>query len=259
MNYLLIIVSSIIFTSLADRLYATESKTQVYTIGVENIDYSPLFAFNKTPSAAQSILEMFAEQEGLQFIYTPMPVVELYYHLSISKTIDFKFPDAPAWRSGSRLGKKPVYSDPVLSYCDVVLLSPKAANLDLKQLKTIGIVKGFSPLALQPYIDNKQITVLRTESVEKLLESATDNRLNAIYINYDVGKYLLKQKPHKKVSLTVNPELPSFCGAYRLSTVKYPQLINRFNLFMISHQKEIQAIKKQFGLLHSLPDNPDKN
>lgn len=91
----------------------------------------------------------------------------------------------------------------------------------------------------------------KTSNIGNLLSGALENKLDTVYINIDVDLYLLKTRFPNRKPLYYDNQLPKFCAQYRLFTIKHPDLMHRFDAFMVSHQKDILPIKKSFQFLHS--------
>lgn len=221
-----------------------------YDVGVEDVDYAPHYAFGYQRSAAEEILTLFATQASLNFHFKPMELSKLYHHFLNSGELDFKYPDNPVWNAEAKKGKIVYYSEPVLPYCDGIMLSPSESHSSMADLKWIGIVKGFTPEALSPHLQRGGINLLSTTDSIKLIEAALNNRVDGIYLNIDVGNYLLNTRFYQKVpTLSYDASLPHTCGNYYLSTTKFPHIIVAFNTFLSQHREQINDIKERFKII----------
>lgn len=215
-------------------------------VGVEPIDYRPLYdgAGDHYQGLARDLLDAFAKQAGYRFQYRPIPVNRLYRNLVEGK-IDFKFPDSPAWQPDIKRHHVVVYSDPVLSYVDGTMVPPARSGEKISEIKRVGTILGFSP---PPYRDSgrlSDITVLNTSSLRSLIEVARYHRVDGIYVNVLVGRYWL-HKTGNDGMLVYDPGLPHVRGTYRLSTMRYPEVIKRFNRFLKDRRDLVQQLEKRY-------------
>ena len=81
-------------TALILLVAAFASHAQTFVIGVEDIDYYPLYAYKdgKYQGVAKDILDKFASSKGYTFEYKPFPVIRLTKYF-VEGQVDLKFPD----------------------------------------------------------------------------------------------------------------------------------------------------------------------
>ena len=88
---------------------------------------------------------------------------------------------------------------------------------------------------------------MNTKTVEQLIHMLASGRVDAIYFNTDVAIQLAKELYPEK-TLTSHPKYPAFDYAYHLSSIKHKELIIKFNNFLKSHAKQVEKIRKRYGL-----------
>lgn len=49
--------------------------------------------------------------------------------------------------------------------------------------------------------------------------------------------------------LVVSEKLPKQIFAYQISTVKYPEIIEQFNQWLVKRREYVESVKAQFGIL----------
>ncbi|MGL1936509.1 MAG: transporter substrate-binding domain-containing protein [Fibrobacterales bacterium] len=223
---------------------------RVFTVGVEELDYLPFYS---SPGGVYSgfgrdILDKFSEDAGVQFVYKPMPIKRLYRNLTEGH-IDFKFPDSPYWGSDFKKGTIVSYSETVIEYLDGVLVKPSRKGMGLDSLAIVGTLLGFTPEALQKYIDKGKVSITHNPSFSGLLHMVLHNRIDGAYVNPVASQYILANQLKEPDSLLVfDPELPYIKGSFLLSTVKYKEMIVKMNRWLTLNQKFIKSLYSKYGV-----------
>ncbi len=236
-------------------VYAQET----YLVGVENHDYYPHYGMTKEyeyHGFAREMLDNFAAAQGIRLEYKPLPVGRLFREL-VDGSVDFKYPDHPAWSKTLKEKVNITYSLPVVAYIDGILIRPYQGTVQVEQIKQLATILGFT---LLPFWQNRvetglvqRIDVKHYDSL--LLMALIGHRLEGIYANIDVGLYRLQQinagkshvpvpeqlKADKQVLLFV-PELPHDRSYYHLSTLKHPALITAFNRYLGEQAIQINVL-----------------
>lgn len=218
-----------------------------YTVGVEQLDYYPHYrtdAKGEFSGFARAVFDAFAKDAGHTLVYKPRPVTRLYAEY-LKGDLDLKYPDAPFWAKDLK-GDKPIaYSKPVTPYIDGLLALPEFKGGT--PVKRIGIVAGFTAF---PYLDAvKAGTYVLDErpTLDQLLKAAIIKRVDAVYINVDVGRYALTTigEDGKLVFLDA---MPADRGDYTLSSIKHPALIAEFDAWMAKNGDTIKALRAEYKL-----------
>lgn len=219
------------------------------TVGVERIDYPPYGSFRHGDyeGFARDLLDSFAIEYGYTMVYVPLPVKRLYQDFLETRTLDLKFPDSPDWHASRRKGLHIVYSAPVCSYKDGILVKPENLGKGLGALKTLGILAGFKPWLLDPPLDPKSVKVSENASVSGLLGKGLMGRVDGVYANVAVARHLLKAMG-RSGQLVLDPGLPHTTGYYRLSTIKRPLALQEFDEFLKTRSGLVDSLKRKHGL-----------
>ncbi|WP_158509830.1 substrate-binding periplasmic protein [Pseudodesulfovibrio indicus] len=219
------------------------------TVGVESLDYPPYGSYRNGDyeGFARDLLDSFAAEAGVELVFVPLPVKRLYQEFLETRTLDFKFPDAEEWHPSKRAGLNVLYSDPVCTYTDGILVRPDRLGRGVEGIGVLGIIAGFKPWLLKPRLSPKKLTVSENASISGLLGKALRGRVDAIYVNQEAAQHLLDEMGMHG-GLVLDPDLPHTTGDYRLSTIKHPAVMCRFNDFLRSRTPLIDSLKRKHGL-----------
>jgi ABC-type amino acid transport substrate-binding protein len=241
MNALLVVLISYSSCSFSKALF---------TVGVQNFcDYAPYSEYKNGAYSGfnQELLDMFANSRGVEFDYKVRPIKRLYAEYSAGK-FDFKYPDNPLWQGDSKRGKIN-YSTPVVEYIDGLLLTPDNKNLSFSELKSISLLEGFTPP--KAYLQREllgKLKIVRTGTYERLLELVLKKRVDGGYFNIAIARHYLLRTGRTPEALLFAPQLPHIHSHRLLSSIKYPQMIAAFNRFMVENKKEIERLRKKYGV-----------
>ncbi len=240
-------ISQIVFGCLMVffTLQAT-AQADSYTIGVEELDYYPLYAYDGDfKGYARDLLDAFAADSGHTFTYKAYPVARLFDVYLTTDSLDFKYPDNPYWNEDAKKGKNVVYSEPTVEYIDGVSVKPENANITVDELKTLGIIRGFTPWDYLDLIKKGTVAVDEVNDYSALLRKTMADRTKGSYSNVVVVQYQL-QKIGKPGALVFAEGLPHTKSAYHLSTIKHPEIIKEFNEWMASHSDVVNGLKEKY-------------
>jgi ABC-type amino acid transport substrate-binding protein len=221
------------------------------SIGVEKTDYAPYYHLDEEQhylGAARDILDLFSKSQKFDLSYLPMPVPRLFNEF-VKGSIDLKFPDNPLWSASLKADVEVHYSSPVLAVREtLIIIKPEDKYWEKdKKIKLVGNILGFSTPGINKNIENKEFELVNTKTVEQLIHMLASGRVDAIYFNTDVAIQLAKELYPEK-TLTSHPKYPAFDYAYHLSSIKHKELIIKFNNFLKSHAKQVEKIRKRYGL-----------
>ncbi|MOA29194.1 hypothetical protein D3C78_1501970 [compost metagenome] len=68
------------------------------------------------------------------------------------------------------------------------------------------------------------------------------------YFNVVVATYYLDNIRARPGALVFDPSLPYTRGNFQLSSVKQPELLERFDRFLVEHAAEVAALKARHGV-----------
>lgn len=230
-------------------LLPTEGRADRLVVGVENINYSPHYAVvdHAFTDFARAVLDAFATDRGHRMIYRPLPVKRLFQEL-LQGDIDLKYPANPNWQPALKVGHRVVYSAPVTRYVDGLFVVPGDVGKTLADIRTVGTVRGFSPVVLADAVAAGIIQVHENSSFVSLVQMGVLGRVGAIYGNVSVIGDRLKRLG-KSASLVFDPGLPHDDGAYHLATVKSPAAIADFDAWIADHADRVAEMEKEHGLV----------
>lgn len=231
-------------------LFSAYASAQTYTVGVEQDDFMPHYGFNEQgqySGYARDLLDMFAEYAGIDLVYEGMPVADLVPALA-EGTIDFKYPDNPKWNRPDNIANAMHFSEPAVEYVDGVLVAPRSKGQGLENLKRLAVVKGWTPRGYQKAIDSSQITLILNNSLSEMIRETLLKNSDGAYYNVVVALYYINNIRARPDVLVFDPDLPFVRSTYRLSTLKHPELIDRFDDFLTEHQAEVEALKAKYQI-----------
>lgn len=221
---------------------------QTFTVGVENIDYYPMYSYEKGQykGVASEILTKFAATKGYTFEFKPFPVVRLTKYF-VDGEVDFKFPDNSNWAQDAKKGLKVQYSHPVLDYIDGTMVVPANAGKGIGSFSKLGIVRGFTAWDYLSLIKTGSVKVKEATNLESLIQQAIHSRVDGVYFNVAVAKHHLAENLKTPGALVFDDSLPHTNGSYSLSSHKHPKVVEEFNQFLIDEAGWIEDIKKKYG------------
>lgn len=229
---------------------ATPSFADNFTVGVEQLDYYPHYASkggSDYSGFGREILDAFAKKNGHNFTYKPLPVKRLY-DAFIAEQVDLKYPDNQYWSQDLKEGKNVIYSSPVVSYIDGVVVNPANKGRGISGIKTLGLINGFSPWALLDYLKSGKIKEDGSNSFKAMLDKTLTGKSDAAYGNIDVINYILINELKKPGALVFDESVPHSKSEYHLSTIKAPQLVEEFNKFLADEKELVQSLKAKYQL-----------
>ncbi len=232
-----------------------------FTIGVEDTKTFPIYEVRdgEYVGVARDILDLFAQNYGYQFTYTPLPIKRLFYDF-LGGRLDFKFPDNKFWKFGDKKasGKKIIYNqEGVIFVHDVMLTRKSNLSKDMSYLKKMAIVRGVTPTRYNALIKKGQLELVEYSSVHAIIVSAMTGRVDGAHTWSEIAHYYLaKIKKEKWFNKEANQvEMVSDTrffdkheGVFYLSTIKHPEVIKNFDDFRVKYQSQIIAIKNKYHL-----------
>lgn len=227
------------------------SAATVYTVGVEAIDYSPIFSSTIGPrnfeGYAREVLDRFAKSENIEFQYVPLPV-KRFINVYHSGQLDFAFPDNPQWNKTAQNKEKIIYSHPIIVFQDAIFVLPKDLGKGIKSLKVLGTLMGFSVWKFNEYIKAGTMSLESVLTPESLINMALLGRVDGINLAKQVVYYYLK-KMNRINGLVIDTELlPIQDSFYHFSTIKHPNIIKKLNAFLKKDAVYLSSLKKKYDL-----------
>lgn len=219
-----------------------------YAIAVEAQSYMPYYKVQEGDyqGYARDLLDAFAESLGCHFIYRPLPVKRTDGGF-LSGTLDFRFPDNPAWNTELKKDFHIAYSAPVIDFTDGMLVLPQHLGRGQAALRELGILLGFTPANYVQSVKTGEIALRQVQSTEALLRMGLIGRVDAVYLNPVVARRALAAMGRAE-ALRFDPELPHYTDYYYLSSLKHPQMLDRFNAFLRENGELQQALRRKYEL-----------
>lgn len=217
-------------------------------VGVEELDYFPNYAVKNGEyvGAAREILDAFAQARGYALTFRPLPIKRLYAEL-MTGGIDLKFPDNPQWAGDLKRDRPITYSRPVIAYVDGVMVRPEHYGKGSGHVRTLGTVSGFTPFAWLDLIRDGKVAVKENPRMDLLIRQVAVGRMDGAYASVAVGNYSMDHEMEMPGALVFDPGLPHSRDAYRLSSVRHPEVVAEFDAWMAANQPQVEAIKQHYG------------
>lgn len=242
-----IIIAICCFVLSAGLLHAKST----YTVGVENIKYLPYYSVKNGQwvGFARELLSQFAKQSGVDFSYKPRSIKNLYKEYVVQRKFDFKFPDNPYWNAHLKLKNKIHYSESTILFTDGVMVLEENITKGIQSIKKLGVVSGFTyPAKFQAMEKSGKLLIIKQDSLEKMVKTVLDKKIDGVYLNTEVGKHLSRGLSGDRNRLQFNNKLPFLLGTYQLSTIKHPKMILKFNAFLEKNSKWVLRLKQKYNI-----------
>ncbi|WGL59944.1 hypothetical protein QEJ31_15535 [Pigmentibacter sp. JX0631] len=242
--------------SLIYCLFFCQAKAvQIIQLGVEDVNFFPIYGTydgndNKLleyDGYSADIFRLFNKsQNKYEIKFNPVQIKRLFLEFLDPKSIlDAKYPDDPNWAMDLKKSKglKIYYSLPVIKYTDGVFVLKENQKNDITKIKTLGMILGFSPIGYEEYIKSGKIKLEQTINVKILFDWLINKKVDAIYISKSIGECKLNILKYSD-KIVFNDKLPVLSGSYRLSSIKYPELIKDFDIFLNKKKNFLGQMQK---------------
>ncbi len=234
--------------SLFTLLFCTASQAESYVIGVEKMAFAPHYSVDQQgqyQGFARELFDLFATHSGVQLSYRALPVARLLPAL-LQGEVDFKYPDSDSWAQTQKLGKDLHYSQAVVAYVDGVLVAPQRQGQPIERLKRLGMVSGWTPWGYQLGIETGQIQLTYSDDLRKMIQQTLKKDTDGAYFNVVVATHYLDNIRARPGALVFDAKLPHTRGSFHLSTLRHPELLQRFDRFLVEQQAEVAALKDRY-------------
>jgi ABC-type amino acid transport substrate-binding protein len=219
-----------------------------YIVGAQNIEYYPYYNFSSDyeKGLGWAILEAFSKQSGHRFVYLSMPVKRLQIELK-KGNVDFVFPDNSRWYDQITHGLKKVYSKPLTETFAVTLVKSENVGKGMNHISRIATPDGFSPVKWEQQIRQGNVDVTGVEGIYDGLRLLQDKKVDALDVEYNAAQYFVRRFPQMG-PFTADLTLPHNVVTFSLSTLKYPDIVDELNAFLVSESDDINKIKAKYGI-----------
>ncbi|MFT4938488.1 MAG: polar amino acid transport system substrate-binding protein [Paraglaciecola sp.] len=227
---------------------------QIFTIGVEDINYYPYWDFvDRKPGQGilRSILDDFALRHNYQFNYVALPTMRLSHWFDEHK-VDFRIPDNPRWHKatpGNLIFSKALL---VLPTGTVVLKKNIAKPID--DFMIIGTLTGFTPSPHWLDASKKQnFEFITDQSIKVLVRLLFKGVLDGLDLDLYTVRHHALQMGMDADNLVYARDIPDREIQYYISTINHSQIIEQFNAYLEENRAFIQNLQvngiREFDLL----------
>ncbi|MEK2646923.1 substrate-binding periplasmic protein [Bdellovibrio sp. BCCA] len=231
-----------------------------FVIGVGEYDYLPHTGFVKGRFAGfgEAVLTAFAKAKGYTFEYKAVSIPRMFKVFLEDATVDFMYPNNEYWDAEHQRKKGVLFSSPVVTYVDGIVVRPENKKISLAQLKSIGIIKGFDPIQYKDLVKEKKIKMYEHSDVVALLKMVLNKRVQGAYLNPLVAAYYLKTHVKSDEMLVLADKLPFINSSYYFSTIKYSKVLEEFDEFLKKERSFFHKLKIQYGVQDPFLKDPKK-
>ncbi|MGS2719360.1 hypothetical protein ACVCDT_02135 [Paraglaciecola aestuariivivens] len=220
-----------------------------FVVGVEDLHYLPYFDFTNPSSRSftKELLDQFALDSGHKLTYLPLPIKQFPRWLA-EENIDFKFPDNEMWPKKFNVVELPIsYSDEVVPMVAGTLVLNKHQNVPHTFIKSVGTITGFHTTFWREKIDQGEVTLFEDPSPRILVQYLVNGLIDGLVIDIAVAN---KELENLNVTerLVYSDKLSQNSYSYKLSTIKYPQVIAEFNQWQKQNQRFVNELRREFGI-----------
>ncbi|UVE16311.1 transporter substrate-binding domain-containing protein [Pseudomonas sp. LS44] len=229
-------------------LLPVAAHAETYVVGVEQADFEPYFSVDAQGNYqgfTRDLLDRFARDAGITLTYKAVAPAELLDDL-LKGRVDLKFPDSPYWAKERKAEKKLTYSSAVVEFIDGVMVAPTHQGKSIQLLKRLAVVQGWTPEQYRDSIASGHVTRVDSANLREMIRSTLKKQADGAYYNIEVAIHYLNYRSSSPNALVFDSRLPYSRGSYHLSTIKQPQLVERFNRFLNEHSGEVAALKTQY-------------
>lgn len=219
-----------------------------YAVAVETQSYRPYFSMESGSyeGYARELLDAFAATLGCQFSYRALPIKRAHGGF-LAGQLDFRFPDNPAWNAELKKDFSVHYSAPVIDFVDGLLVLPQHVGRGQGEIREMGTLLGFTPASYEQAIESGAITLRQVRSTRSLLQMGLLGRVDAVYLNPVVARQALAEMGRPQ-ALRFDPALPYLSDHYYLSSLRHPELLQRFNAFLRDSGELQRGLRLKYGL-----------
>lgn len=224
---------------------------EVYTVAVQDIDYYPIYRADPITDSysgyARELMDAFARHQGIRFEYQVRPIRRMTREF-LASHFDFALPDNPQWDRAAKEGLTIHYSKPLLTFEDAVFVPKSLQNMPLEEMTDYGTIHGFTPWKFQDLLDSGQVELKIASKPDNLIRMAIAGRVTAFNLAVPVAQYHFRELGIEERFVAAPNLMPQKESHYHFSTLKHPELIDAFDLFLQNHQTEVTELLQKYRL-----------
>lgn len=228
-----------------------------YIVGIEKVSYLPYYSAKNIQNRSDNIgyipelLNLFAKENNIEFIYKAYSIKRLHRNFFVGE-LDFMYPDNPKWVEEERKKVAIFYSKSIVSIIDGFMVKPE--NIEKKVTK-LGMLRGYTIPSYDDYFESGKIKIFEVNQFESLLKMTIGSRLDAAYVSINPALYLLNKNYKDKTVLVFDNSRPFVSWSHSLSSLKYPDILKKLDLFIKNNKTLIKTLKQKYKIesVKSLP------
>jgi len=229
-------------------LFLNKSLAKEYIIGVEAVNYYPLFDFSASdaskPSFSKELLSRFFESRNYEYRFLPLPIKRFDKWFE-EDAIDFKFPDNRIWREATNLDI--TYSTPAIKLMAGAYVLEKNEHIARSEVHKLGTILGFVPTLWIDEVRSGKVELMEEYSPLSVVKHLLHANVEATNIDENVIRFNLEQLGSKE-KVVLNKGIKHQVYAYHLSSIRYPEIIKEFDQYLVEHKTEIEALKNKYQI-----------
>ncbi len=232
-------------------LTSLPASAETLRVVMDRHDYYPHYQVDAEQSATglgPELLHRFAEHEGYQLSFLPLPIRRVYHQLRADPDIDLAYPDNPDWALPLKQGLPLYYSRHSLPVLDGTLVSSTRLGRSEAAIRLLGLVRGFTPEAWQAQLARGQLQLVEASDLEALIKMLQRGRIDAIYANPEVVRQRLQQMGLAADSVRLDPALPKLVTHFHLSSSQRRDLLERFDHFLDQQPELLPTLQRRYGI-----------
>lgn len=228
-------------------------QAQEFIIGVEDIDYYPLFEFkSKRNTHSKELLNSFAAAKGYKFTYLPLPIKRFNKWL-LEEKVDFKYPDNSRWYSDSSVTKYLTFSQSAVWLIAGTSVLKSSLNKSTSDLKSVGTLLGFYPTTWIDEIKSGQVELYEDVSTKILVQKLLSKHVDSIDIEPSVISYYLKELGKPTDAVVIDKRFRHDIYGFHLSTIKHPKIIKEFDEFLRNNKALLKKLNNKYDITDYRP------
>jgi hypothetical protein len=227
---------------------------EVYTIGVQAIDYTPHYNFvtNNRENFFNEFVTWLSQKTGCEFQIKPLPIKRLKLAFEQKNDIDFIYPDNPNWHgNSSNVSNKRIYSQPIAKALGGTMVKEANKKVTLSGFEFLAFPRGFTPVAWLSLQPQYQIKFREVTDAKAALLMVQSNRVDGADIEYNVAQYIIKK--YNLSSIVLADNLPFTPTDFHLATLTQPDMIQIINTLILNNKKDINKMKLKVNLIEKKP------
>lgn len=212
---------------------------------VEDFDYYPHYDFHKLPGRgfAAELFEMFSNNTGIKLQMIPMPAKRLHD----DPLCQLIYPDNPLWHNARGTTRKIFFSLPLTEIIGSSVVRKGEGKLALSEIRSIAIVRGFTPDHLLSVQSEHQFEFVETSNATSALMMLLKRRVDAADVEWHVAQYQLTQAGQQD-AVEIGQLLPLSSVGFHLSSQNHRNVLQIFDRFLRENAQQIQNLKDKLQL-----------